>query len=525
MWTRANASGLGWDIALVTGALALTFAVHAPALDGVFARDDQLLLFDAVDLPLPEYLFRLHGEHLLVVHKLVMVALHELFGYQARPFYVLALTTHLINVALLYAALRQVVMPALAAFGAALWGAALLHQLSLSWFSIYGQMLAVTCLLWVLLEATRCGARSRPPTPGALIRWNLLELVAGASHGSGLVLALVAPFAAASCVGRGASRRTLLALLPGTLIAGAIYVLARSQAGAGEEAVAGGFLSAVAARHFLDLLAAGLGSLVLGAAALEKESLPTLRGVALALSLVIALCLGTATPALRRCAVGAALLAIASYAAVAVGRTPFAAALGVPRMALAPRYHYAALAGAAMLVSLSFASLWSWLGERRFAGASRVAPVLGASLLLAWLGAQAVPARRLSRTLDAAVSADASYALETTLAGIEKAIASEPPGGEVYIMNRDYDPTRFLMSVVRHPERFPGIAAVFALSYESDVVEGRRVRFVESRSGLLAKIRARPERRIAGLLVSREEASALGVPVRGVPLRRRQPVP
>ena len=238
---------------------------------------------------------------------------------------------------------------------------------------------------------------------------------------------------------------------------------------------------------------------------------------------MIALGLGTAAPSLRRHAIGAALLAIASYAAVAVGRTQFAAALGVPRMALEPRYHYAALVGVAMLVSLSFASLWSWLRERRFAGASRIAPALGASLLLAWLGAQAVPAWRLSRTLESDASADARYALETTLAGIEAAIASEPPGCDVYIMNRAYDGTRFLMSVMRHPERFPGIAAVFALSYESDVVEGRRVRFVEARKELLAKIRAKPERRIAGLLISREEASARGARVRGVALRRRQP--
>ena len=267
MWRRAHASAWGWDIALVTGALVLTLAVHAPALNSAFACDDQLLLFDAVNLPLPEYLLTFHGEHLLVVHRLVIVALYELFGYEAKAFYVLALTTHLINVVLLYAALRQVVTASLAAFGATLWGAALLHQSSLSWFSIYGQMLAVTCLLWVLLEAARCGARGRPPTSGALVRWNLLALVAGTSHGSGLVLALVAPFAAASSVGRAASRRTLLALLPGALIAGVIYVLARGQAGAEEGAAAGAFLPgaagaflpAVAARLFLDLLAAGLG--------------------------------------------------------------------------------------------------------------------------------------------------------------------------------------------------------------------------------------------------------------------------
>ena len=69
------------DVALLGAALALTLAVHAPALDTAFARDDQLLLFDAVNFPLPEYLFGLHGGHLMLVHKIIIVVMHGLFGY------------------------------------------------------------------------------------------------------------------------------------------------------------------------------------------------------------------------------------------------------------------------------------------------------------------------------------------------------------------------------------------------------------------------------------------------------------
>jgi high-affinity Fe2+/Pb2+ permease len=63
----------------------------------------------------------MHGGHLMPVHKLIFVIMHGLFGYDATPFFALALATHLLNIALFYLALRQVVRAPLAAFGAALW--------------------------------------------------------------------------------------------------------------------------------------------------------------------------------------------------------------------------------------------------------------------------------------------------------------------------------------------------------------------------------------------------------------------
>src|SRR5262249_9514692 len=118
----------GWELALLGFALASTLAVHAPALRAAFARDDQLLLFDAMNMPLGEYLLDMHGGHMMPVHKLVIVTLYALFGYHARPYFALALATHLLNVALLHGGLRSATQPLLAAFGSTLWGAALIHQ-------------------------------------------------------------------------------------------------------------------------------------------------------------------------------------------------------------------------------------------------------------------------------------------------------------------------------------------------------------------------------------------------------------
>jgi hypothetical protein len=90
-------------------------------------------------------------------------------------------------------------------------------------------------------------------------------------------------------------------------------------------------------------------------------------------------------------------------------------------------------------------------------------------------------------------------------------------------LNTDYAATRSLFGVRNHPERFPGIAALFVVTHPTDTVRGKRVRFVEARTEVLEAIRAKPNRRIASLILSSAEAAALGATVYELSIRGSPP--
>jgi len=522
------------DAALLGAALALTFAVHAPALDSAFAGDDQILLYDAANMPLGEYLLDMHGGHLMPVHKLVIVAMHRVFGYRAAPFFALALATHLLNVALLYVGLRHVASALPAAFGSALWGAAVIHQSSLAWFSVYGQILVVTCLLLVWLSWLRVDAARGAPGARTLVVWNLLLIAAGAAFGAGIALAVAAPLLAWAFVDPPARRRAGLGLLPAACLVPALYVVAFLVSRPVSSPLAASFEPGLAARLLLALPAAGVAALGFGAAATQDAGrilagplagtrieavFPLLRNAALALVLPLLAALGFAAGPLRRRALGAALIALAVYALVALGRAEFVPLMSAARVASEPRFHYAALIGAAMGIACSLAAVRGVLARPGGLGGGRAGAVLGASVLACWLALLGASALPVSRTIQAKNFAPAAIALRDDLAALEAVIASAPPG-EVYVINRQYDGTRWLFDMRGRPDRFPGLAALFVVTHEEDELDGRRVRFVEDRKQVLETIRARPQRRIARLLVSRAEAKAAGVRFYHVPLRR-----
>ena len=59
------------------------------------------------------------------------------------------------------------------------------------------------------------------------------------------------------------------------------------------------------------------------------------------------------------------------------------------------------------------------------------------------------------------------------------------------------------------PDRlFPGRAGVFVVTHPSDMVDGRRVRFIERDPEVLTWFGERPETRLAHLLVGSQDVTA-----------------
>jgi hypothetical protein len=118
---------------------------------------------------------------------------YQVFGTQAQGYFWLMLVTHLVNVALLYSLMLLLTdSRRLAAFGAALWGSAPLHEGSLGWYSVYGNVMVGTVTLWLLRDLARRAAGQSFGASRVLL-WSALLLLGGTSFAVGLAVVLVFP--------------------------------------------------------------------------------------------------------------------------------------------------------------------------------------------------------------------------------------------------------------------------------------------------------------------------------------------
>jgi hypothetical protein len=485
---RALDSGL-----LMLVPLASSAVVYAPIVGNYFFADDFLNLYRIVNVPLLEYVLTPHAGHVLLARNALFWLCRTAFGPRAELFFAAVLLTHLVNVGLLFAAVRSLSgSAALACFGATLWGTAPLHQGTLGWYSVYGQVVATTALLAIVAHAARLSAAGRTPSRAARRGWYGLALVAATSFGVGIGAALALPFVLVLLFPdwrRWSRRPPLLSLL---LVVPVLYVAAQalfiavsgeaipglralsaalgrfesagSAAGASRLALAAAYARALPATlaMLVELLAYGCAQMLAGfwsvAGAGPALWLAVLTAVAGA---SIAVASGDAV--LRRRLLAAGLLALACYASVAAGRAAVLSALGMAHGALADRYHYAATAPLALLLCLLLHGMQTRLALGR-------TPVT--SLLLLWLawstGSYARNAPRIEH------HATARLATGLVRAEIARVVDRAPAGDPVYVANRPFAPTASTIS----PIDFPGWGALFVAFSPDDTVDGRPLRFV-----------------------------------------------
>jgi hypothetical protein len=235
----------------------------------------------------------------------------------------------------------------------------------------------------------------------------------------------------------------------------------------------------------VDLTGYGLQSLVLSVA--PVGTYPNVFAVALAIvtiaALAVALARGGAT--VRKRILAALLIALACYGIVAAGRVN--SREGREALVQTGRYQYVAQLGLALTLCLVIGALT----ER-----SRIRPGTKNAVLLGWLALAALSYNRLGAQIDHHQSERREA--QQTVAAINKQIAAAPPGQDVYIVNKRFNSVGPLF--VNLPARFPGWAAVFSIYFPANVVDGRRIYFVDRNPNVIDA--AGYGRRTATLLVA-----------------------
>lgn len=426
-----------------------------PIVENYFIDDDFGNLFLICNVPLPEYLLTPQAGHVDVVRNGVFWVFARAFGTNARPYFTTVWITHLVNVALAFVTIRRfTASAAIACVGAILFGTCPAAQGSLGWYAVYGHVLATTCLLLILADASRHAGGGPYPSAARRRTWGVLALVGLMSFGVGFGIALALPFALQLILPQAGRRHRLPPLWPLLIVAPLLYVgvhvayglIATPEAAAQVRSVGGGIITTVGAapRVSLELIAYAIGQLLAGP--FPVPPFPALAGTALAIGAGIAVAgvLLRAHLGARRVLFAALLLTVACYGTIAAGRAVLRDVFGVATLVSQLRFHYLglftlALAVAAVLQALSRSPRWS----------PRQRCAVFATWLIIWLGALAWHRPVIDHH---ATARQQALFLVSWIMGLAR---NTPPDRDLYIQNRVFHGATPYMFTMRE---FPGWA-------------------------------------------------------------------
>lgn len=518
---RAGSPANPWcSVLLCALPVVLAALVQCPVLRRSFFVDDYVNLYDVIHNGPLEFILRIHGGHSLVVRNGLFYLFYQLFGLEPFPYMLSALCVHLVNVALLWRILRYLAAsPLLAAFGATLWGVSPVAVGVIGWYSASCQAMCATVLLWVLGDIARVYRRETELRHTTVIRWCLLLLAGSSTFGSGIGIAMISPLVVLLLLPPGHARRRAT-LATGALVIAVPILYLIQQHTMGALTGSSDYVSAVSGfwvlrlRPFkvlgslVDFVSYGLVSLLLGPWATTDEAGKVVTGpfagrtttwvmdIAHILFFVFGVMLAglvwKGPKELRRPVAVVVLLCLVSYGVIVVGR--FFLYPGRPDFAVQPRYQYLGPVLLAILVSLLVG--WS-VSVARLSSRVRVAGAVAFSL--GWAAVSSGSVRDVSTALYSRGADEFAVASFYLRHSIERA----PPGSTVFIDNQQPFSHGVFESIWEsRSDRFPGLAAVFVILYPDDVVEGRRVYFVEKDPERLATLQRRYDSRIARLVVS-----------------------
>lgn len=491
---RAPFTSIDWIALLI--AIAANAIVYHPLLENYFTSDDFLNLYRIINCGFWEYLLTPHGGHTLVARNLVFYLCAVLFGIEPAGYFWLVLLTHLANVALLFLVIRRMTgSTRLACLGATLWGTSPVHDGALGWYAVYGHVIATTVLLLILYWVLHIDYRRSDEPRRTLRACYIAALIGTMCFGVGIGIAMVLPIVVALLAPRtraaargGIPLWSLLVTVP--LLYVGLFAVNGYFFGEGMETP--GLVAKFVVELWrtiipstIHLMSYGVIRLVatfgfdaswMTTAATSYTAIAIFTGVLLIAALV-------GGKEIRRALAASALLGLACYAVIAMGRAALFQVLVSLSMSIQPRYHYAGLVPFTLMLCLALASfgnlpLFSRTTERVGGRFSALPSALKTAALVIVLGLIGTTYASSDFSIDH--HQDARAQVDELLATVMRSVGAAEMGADVYIPNRSF-PGFFAVS----PIVFPGWAAVFAIYHPTNEVEGRHVYFVDKRLGVL----------------------------------------
>jgi hypothetical protein len=455
-------------------AVVATVVVYASITRAYFAGDDFCHFFDALNLPMREFVLLPWGGHVLITSNAVTWPMFRAFGLHPWLYLSVMLALHALNVLLLYwLVLRWTGRTTVAGVAAALWGTSPLHVVTLGWFAIFGEVILATLALVLLLtlDLARERSEARPLNIGV---WIVLALMASTSFGMGLAVGLALPLLV-WLLGpvAGLRRGARVAVWAVPLVTVALYLAVRAfdpQESKGQVDELVSVHAALGAWRYgvsmiLLMVPYAFSVLSFGFLGAPRTDPATWRLVIGAACVAAVLAAGLRMRALdRRRVLAAAALAMLAYGVVVAGRAPvFQQMAFTPGQAATIPLHYHTFPSIGLVLCLCLA--WCALTASKTVWAAS-AQATACVWLIAW--AVGVFVNRPIFAVNDRVRMDVAAALQD----IDSRVEAAPPQSVVVIPNRRLVLGRGV------PCNMWGIAGLFLMASRGrDTVDGRTVRF------------------------------------------------
>lgn len=486
-----------------------------PILGNYFVGDDFANLFLICNAPLVEYLLTPHAGHVEVVRNAVFYATARLFGTDAHAYFLTVWLTHLVNVGLLFAAVRRLTdSAAIACVAAILFGTCPAIEGSLGWYAVFGHVLVGTALLAILVDAAGLRRRGMTPGPVRLWIWAILALAGASSFGVGVAIAMVLPFALTWLLPAPRRRRVLPPLWPLLFAVPLIYVASYAAyhlIGYPAEVAKVRDMTADLGRGVMPVLRFTVELIAYAADRLLAGPLPLTpypsTGGALLAAAFAALavwCVLWSRPARRQVLLAALVLTFACYGIIGSGRILLLDYMERTEALAQLRYHYVGL----ITLSLAVAAILAAIGDALPRRGGRVAVPVLIGWMAIWLTALWLRPPLIDHHDSARI--DAGF----LGAWFQRRAREVAPGEDVYIPNYIFHSVGPLFYTRLE---FPGWAGLFSIYFPSNTVAGRRIFFIEPDAAV--REAHRHARLLAGVLVAPED-----VPLRPGPWTPIDPV-
>jgi hypothetical protein len=297
--------------------------------------------------------------------------------------------------------------------------------------------------------------------------WYLLALVGAASFGTGIGIALVLPFVLALLLPAWHARWPPLISLPVVIVLSYVGLIRLYDHLSGTYGVSQGTgIGLLYEWRFVlvfleQLIGFGFARLMLGYYAPPWLLPPVWYALLALLASAVGIVVWRSPGSVRRRLAALLLLLVACYGMIAVGRGRFGF-WGLDMFMRTTRYHYVGQ----LLLTLVLCVVLTRLPVPRHKG-------VGDATLVMWFVIALLCWWRFGAPIDH--RPDARRATEEVIASIREAIYGVPRGATVRIRNRHFKPLPLSAAA------YPGWAATFTIFFPDDVVDGRRVVFVEPR--------------------------------------------
>jgi hypothetical protein len=480
-----------------------SFFVQVDVVGNHFIFDDYLHLYKMSNGPFWHTVLAPHGGHLLQSFNVMVWLVQHTVGANAGIYFLLALSIHLVSVRLVFEIVVVLTKrPALAAFGAALFGMSPFGEGSIGWMSVNGHVILTAAVLAVVLDVSKATRDPAHLTRRVLARDFILLLVAGTSFGTGFAAALAFGVVVAIWDPIPAQRLRVIGHYGAVALAAVLLYFATitlyGEAGGskGVVDVVGRNLGALpkSAAMFGELVSFGAGGLLLGpvlvgdvAMVEAADAMGAAQAAAAFGAVFVIVALWFARPRERRVMLALLVLAMSGYGLIAFAR--YWAVEGASQLI---RYHYLPPALFSLVLTVGLSQLLD-----RFV--SRTIP--GRRVFAVWLALAFVPAAMAVNKNDELMRIEQAIQFEQARAEIERALEAETDPFEVVIPNRPY----FVRFFGGKPEDFPGLAAFFVMTHPDNVVEGRRVSFAATSRAEAEMASRQHGARIKELLVDRPD--------------------